>query len=164
MNYRILTLVFIASVLISSIFLVYAAVLYFDTSSLTRGVRVSIQTGSVEQSNSSIVLKNVILIENPSPLSFTVTYVQERVYDDPNFANELGQSFIARFSGDYITLVTKLSNSTINFSVSLTKAPSTNNVFVIVSMRFADIPILESYYLTRYFSVPLNASSGGGIR
>jgi hypothetical protein len=37
-------------------------------------------------------------------------------------------------------------------------------VFVIVSMRFAGIPILESYYLTRYFSVLLNASSGGGIR
>lgn len=164
MNYKIVTSAFIASVLFSAIFLVYAGDLYFKTYSLAHGVRISIQASDIEQSNSSMVLKNVFLLENPSSLSFKVTYVREEVYDDSNFEKRLGESYIARFSGDYVVFVMGLSNSTIDMSVSLGEAPSTEDLFIKVYMRFAGIPIIDSMYFTRYLSLPLNASGEGGIR
>lgn len=152
---------FIASVIISAIFLVYAGDLYFKTCCLTYGVRISIQASDMNAS--SMVVKNVLLLENPSSLSFKVTYVKEDVYDDSNFEAKLGDTYISALPGSYIVLVKESSNATVDLTVSLAKIPSNKNLLVKVYMRFDDIPLLESLYLTRYFSLPLNVSSEEGV-
>jgi len=162
-RYKIVTSAFIASVIISAIFLVYAGDLYFKTCCLTYGVRISIQASDIEQSASGMVVKNILLLENPSSLSFKVTCVKEDVYDDSNFEAKLGDTYISALSGSYIVLVKEFSNATIDLTVSLTKIPSNENLLIKVYMRFVDIPLLESLYLTRYFSLPLNVSSEEGI-
>jgi hypothetical protein len=162
-RYKIVTSAFIASVIISAIFLVYAGDLYFKTCCLTYGVRISIQASDIKQSASGMVVKNILLLENPSSLSFKVTYVKEDVYDDSNFEAKLGDTHITALSGSYIVLVKEFSNATIDLTVSLAKIPSNENLLIKVYMRFVDIPLLESLYLTRYFSLPLNVSSEEGI-
>jgi len=160
-RYKIVTSAFIASVIISAIFLVYAGDLYFKTCCLTYGVRISIQASDMNAS--SMVVKNVLLLENPSSLSFKVTYVKEDVYDDSNFEAKLGDTYISALPGSYIVLVKESSNATVDLTVSLAKIPSNKNLLVKVYMRFDDIPLLESLYLTRYFSLPLNVSSEEGV-
>jgi len=161
---KIVTSVFIVSVAISVIFLVYAGDLYFRTSCLTNGVSVSIQASDIEQRESGMVLRSVFLLENPSSLSFKVTYVREEVYDGPSLETRLGDTYISAASGSYIAFVNESSDVTIDVTVPLTKAPSSEDLMVKVYMRFADIPIIDSMYLTRYLSLPLNASGEGGIR
>lgn len=161
MRYKIVASAFIASVIISAIFLVYAGDLYFKTCCLTYGVRISIQASDMNAS--SMVVKNVLLLENPSSLSFKVTYVKEDVYDDSNFEAKLGDTYISALPGSYIVLVKESSNATVDLTVSLAKIPSNKNLLVKVYMRFDDIPLLESLYLTRYFSLPLNVSSEEGV-
>jgi len=160
-RYKIVASAFIASVIISAIFLVYAGDLYFKTCCLTYGVRISIQASDMNAS--SMVVKNVLLLENPSSLSFKVTYVKEDVYDDSNFEAKLGDTYISALPGSYIVLVKESSNATVDLTVSLAKIPSNKNLLVKVYMRFDDIPLLESLYLTRYFSLPLNVSSEEGV-
>jgi len=110
-----------------------------------------------------MVVKNVLLLENPSSLSFKVTSLKEDVYDDSNFEAKLGEAYISALPGSYIVLVKEFSNATIDLTVSLAKIPSNENLLIKVYMRFVDIPLLESLYLTRYFSLPLNVSSEEGI-
>jgi hypothetical protein len=161
-HYRIFTLAFIASVTISGIFLAYTGNMYFNTCMLTYGVRISIPTYHIERSNSSITVKNAFLLENPSSLSFKVTYIREEVYDDHNLETELGEIYKSVSSGSYIVLVNAFSNATINLTVPLAESPSTKNLYVKTYLLFVGIPILGSLYPTRYFSL-LNVTVVEGI-
>jgi hypothetical protein len=158
-----MTSAFIASVIISAIFLVYGGDLYFRTCCLTYGVRISIQASDMEQKASGMIVKNVFLLENPSSLSFKVIYVKEEVYDDSNFKTMLGDTYKSSLSGSYIVLVNGFSNATIDLTVPLAESPSKENLLIKVYMLFVDIPLLGSLYLTRYFSLPLNVSLVEGI-
>jgi len=162
-RFRIMALAFTASVIISTVFLVYAGDLYFKTCCLTYGVRISIQDSDIEQSASSMVVKNVFLLENPSSLSFKVTYVREEVYDGADFETRLGETYISTPPNSYIVFVNGFSNATVDLTVSLSKNPSKQDLLIKVYMRFVDIPILDSLYLTRYFNLPLNVSSEEGV-
>jgi outer membrane protein assembly factor BamA len=162
MNYKIGSSAFIASVIISAVFLGYAGDLYYKTCCLTYGLRVSVQASDIEQSASGMVLKSAFLLENPSSLDFKVTYVREEVYDDSDFEASLGDTYKSTSPGAYLALVKGFSNATIDLTVSLARVPSSENLFVKVYMRFVDVPLLGSLYLTRYFSLPLNVSSEEG--
>jgi len=163
MRYNMEILAFITTVMVSAIFLIYTGDLYFKTYCLTHGVHVSIQTLNIEQGASGIFVENTVFLENPSSLSFKVTYIKEEIYNDPNFKVRLGSNHISGFSGSYIVLVRPFSNATVHLTVSIDEIPLNEKLFIVVYMRFDDIPILRSLYLTRYFGLPFNVSSGGII-
>lgn len=140
------------------IFLVYAGDLYFRTCCLTYGVHVSIQAYDVERDTSHTIFKNVLLLKNPSSLSFKVTYVKEEVYGDSHSEAMLGETYKSTSPGSYLTLVDNFSNVTIELEVPLSKSPSNENLFIKVYMRFEGIPILGSLYLTQSFSISLPES------
>lgn len=156
MHYKVRTSAFIASVIISAIFLVYSGDLYLKYYCVTYGVRISIQTSDMEQEASSMILKNVFLLENPSSTSFKVTYIKEEVYDDSSFEAMLGDTYKSSLPSSYIVLVNGFSNATMDLTVPLGQSPSKENLLIKVYMVFVDVPLLGSLYLTRYF--PLNVS------
>ena len=142
------TLMFTITTFASIIFLSYTGDLYFKTFLVAHKTEISVYNALIENNNT---LKITLLIKNTSPLSFKITYVKEEIYRDKNFNVKIGEHHKSAYSGFSLITVFPFSNVTLTSKVRLESAPTSSDIFIKVYMRFDDVPIVKSLYITRFF-------------
>lgn len=153
---KLVMFLFLATIMISSILLVYTGYVYFNTYTLSSELQLSIKEFNVTAQESSMLVHTALLFGNPSKLQLKISHVHEELYADLGHTNLLGDSYLRPLTeDDYVLLVSPFCNgtATINITVDALEG-SITEWFIVLKIRIIDVPFVEKLYLTRYLTWP----------
>jgi len=123
-------------------------------------ISVSIHAFNVtSQDSNNTVVETIFLLQNPTKMELKVAYIKQEVYRDPRHKNLLGETHLSGWqtpSHKYIIQIPPFSNGTVAVNTSLENfslESSSFNLFLIVYMRFEEIPLISSSTLKWYFAL-----------
>jgi hypothetical protein len=153
---KIVMYLFLTTIMISLVFLVYTSYVYFNTYTLSSELQLSIEEFNVTAQESSILVRTVLLFGNPSNLQLKITHVHEELYADLGHTYLLGDSYVRPLAGDdYVLLVSPFSNETTTINITIDALEgSITEWFIVLKIRIMDVPFVEKLYLTRYLTWP----------
>lgn len=147
---------FLATAMISLVFLVYTGYLFFNTYTLSAKLQFSIEEFNVTVHESSILVRTVLVFGNPSNLQLKITHVHEELYADVGHTYLLGDSYLRPAAGDdYTLLVSPFANGTATINITIDALEdSITEWFIVLNIRIMDVPFADKLYLTRYLTWP----------
>jgi len=151
-------LILIITALASLTFLVYVANLYFDVYTLVHNLHISIIDVNIIHQDSSVFVETVFFLENPSKFHMNISYVQKKVYLDPNYelrVDDRDHNYIGG-SNKIVAVVPPFSNGSLPMRVQLIgDLPSNNSaIWFLVYMRIINVPLVDHFG----FELPLSWS------
>lgn len=142
--YMVTTVVIVATLL-------YTAGFYFRIYKATHTLNIEVQSFDVLNLNATHALtKTVLTIQNPSPVTFEVIYVEERLSSNPGGASERDTAFILHSLAWFPSpkLIPPASNITVtlNETVRVEKIQTAPRIFATIRI-FMRGPLIEEFIM-----------------